>query len=688
MAFLSPWFFLGLLAVAGPLIAHLRRRSVRNRVYFSAVDFLEAQSPKATRNRWEHVGLLLLRILSLALIIFAFTRPYLRESVSGDTRPEAAKRHVIVLLDRSASMRREGAFSRALIKVRELVSSLSEEDELEIITFDHKPHSVLKRETWSQTASDERVTLVESVMKALRPTWNHARLDEALRYSVECHSGLPEITQKEVIVISDFQEGTGVSGLQGYEWPKGLSVSLVRIASEAAGKDESALFLHWLHPDWTEGSAEAPFRLQLSPGHGFKSERVKLRMESAAPLEWVAPVGRDRMTTLSVPSPPVQEAYIRLDGSEDYWGGVWVARVPERKILVSINGSKDSSQRTGSSYFMERALAAIGSSRVEVAAAKNLSPERDSEVSLWVLSGVVDREWIRRMRSGMEAGATGLFIIEDVSDCQVLSALTGENVRGTEANVDGFAALGETSWAHPIFSAFSTPQFADFSALHFWRYRQIGLPQGTKGTVLARFERGDPAIVEFPMGAGRLVVWASGWHQRDSQWALSSRCVPFLSGCLDYAGGGRRSLVVGVPGEALTLSPETQRARRSDGLVVMVQGGRALFEEPGIYVMEPQGGTVVINVARDERLFESISTEHLQALGLPLADQLKAVSKSNAAGLERTNIGVPIVNDVSVASDLESRQGWWRILLGLVVGLMGIETVWSSRLSAFRREGM
>lgn len=692
MAFLSPWFFLGLLAVAGPLIAHLRRRSVRNRVYFSAVDFLEAQPPTATRNRWEHVGLLLLRILSLALIILAFTRPYLRESESGSDGAESPRRHVIVLVDRSASMRREDAFSRALVKVRELVSSLSVEDEVEIIAFDHKPHSVFKRESGSQGGAShrdslrERLALVDSVIKSLTPTWGHARLDEALRYSVECHSRMPEMTQTEVIVISDFQEGTGVSGVRGFEWPKGFSISLVRIDSEASTKGPSALFLYWLHPDWVEGNAEAPFRLQLSPGPGFQSERVKLRMESVAPMEWVAPVGRDRMTTLSVPSPPVEGGYIRLDGTEDYSGGVWVARVPERRVLVSVNGSKNSSQRTGSTYFMERALGAIGSSRVEVAVANNLAPERDSEVSLWVLSGGVDADWIRRMRSGMEAGASGLFAIEDVGGCQVLSALTGENVKGAEAGVDGFAALGETNWAHPIFSAFSTPQFADFSALHFWRYRQISLPRGTKGTVLSRFEGGDPAIVEFPVGAGRLIVWASGWHQRDSQWVLSSRCVPFLSGCIDYAGGGRRSLVVGVPGEALTLSAETQRARRSDGLVVMVQDGRALFEEPGIYVMEPQGGRVVINVARDERLFETISTEHLQALGLPLADQSKSVSK--AAGLERTNIAAPVVNNVLAGRDLESKQGWWRLLLGLVVGLVVIETAWSSRLSSVRREGV
>ena len=105
------------------------------------------------------------------------------------------------------------------------------------------------------------------------------------------------------------------------------------------------------------------------------------------------------------------------------------------------------------------------------------------------------------------------------------------------------------------------------------------------------------------MGAGRLIVWASGWHSRDGQWVLSSRCVPFLSGCLDYAGGGRRPFIVGVPGESIALPGETRSLRRGDGLSVLVQEARAVCEEPGVYGMEPQGGVVVINVARDERPF-------------------------------------------------------------------------------------
>ena len=51
MAFLAPWFLLGALAIAGPLVAHLRRLHVQKRVAFSAVDLLEPRPPRSAPTR-------------------------------------------------------------------------------------------------------------------------------------------------------------------------------------------------------------------------------------------------------------------------------------------------------------------------------------------------------------------------------------------------------------------------------------------------------------------------------------------------------------------------------------------------------------------------------------------------------------------------------------------------------------
>ena len=682
MAFLSPWFLLGLLAVAGPLIAHLRRLSVQNRIEFSAVDFLQPRPPQSAKRRWDDLALLIARILALALLALAFSRPYLKTAAGMDASASGRTRRLVVLLDRSASMQRGTAFTEALAKVREVAASASDADELEIAWFDRKAQILLGSELWAQTARAERPALVEGLLGGLKPGFDHARLDEALRFAVEEHSALTDRTQTEVVVVSDFQDGTSLAGLQGFDWPKGVRVRLLYVAAGDSSKLRGDSFVHWLSPEGQEANPEAPFRIQVSVEPAFTGDRLTLRMDSANAMEWSAAVQAGRVTTLGVPAPPVDSGYIRVDGSDDFGAGAWVAKVPQKRALVAVAGVEESQQRTGSRYFLERALAALGTARVEMMTASSLAAGRDSQVALWLLAGTADADWTHRMRAALEAGATGLSTIEDAGDGKSLSALTGETVTLTEAALDGYALLGMTDRTHPVFSTFSTPQFADFSALRFWKYRKMLLGEGSKASVLARFEGGDPAVVEFPVGAGRLIVWASGWHSRDGQWVLSSRCVPFLSGCLDYAGGGRRPFIVGVPGESIALPEETRSLKRGDGLSVLVQDARAVLEEPGVYGMEPQGGVVVVNVARDERRFGAMLPAQLEALGFPLVK-----ASESGASLPPSEDAIEegmVSSEVLAARDLESKQSWWRLVLGAAIALMGVETVWAARISSAR----
>lgn len=682
MAFLSPWFLLGLLTVAGPLIAHLRRLSVQDRIQFSAVDFLQPRPPQSAKRRWDDIALLIARILALALLALAFARPYFKTAGGVDASAPGRTRRLVVLLDRSASMQRGSAFTEALAKVREIAESASNGDELEIAWFDRKTQILLRSELWAQSARAERPALVEGLLGGLKPGFDHARLDEALRFAVEEHSTLSDRTQTEVVVVSDFQEGTSLAGLQGFDWPKGVGVRLVYVSAGNSSKSHGDTFVHWLSPEGQEANPEAPFRIQVSVDPAFKGDRLKLQMESATAMEWSAAVQAGLVTTLGVPAPPVDSGYIRVVGSDDFGAGAWVARVPQKRALVAVAGVEESQQRSGSRYFLERALAALGTARVEMLTASSLAAGRDSEVALWLLAGAADADWTRRMRVALENGATGLATLEDAGDGKSLSALTGETVTLTEATLDGYSLLGMTDRTHPVFATFSTPQFADFSALRFWKHRKISLGEGSRASVLARFEGGDPAVVEFPVGAGRLIVWASGWHSRDGQWVLSSRCVPFLSGCLEYAGGGRRPLIVGAPGESIALPEETRSLKRSDGLSVLVKDARAVLHEPGVYGMEPQGGVVVVNVVRDERRFGSMSAAQLEALGFPL---VKASESGERLPQSEDAIGAEkVLSEVLAARDVESKQSWWRLVLGAAIALVGIETVWAARMSSAR----
>src|SRR5262245_28153173 len=113
MNFLSPWFLLGALAVAGPIVFHLIQRAIKERVPFSSLMFLRQSPPRTTRRRRiEHFWLLLLRCLCLCLLAAAFARPFFFQGSVLPSSPDA-RQQTILLVDTSASMQREDLWARA-----------------------------------------------------------------------------------------------------------------------------------------------------------------------------------------------------------------------------------------------------------------------------------------------------------------------------------------------------------------------------------------------------------------------------------------------------------------------------------------------------------------------------------------------------------------------------------------------
>ena len=113
MNFLAPLFLIGGLAIAGPIIFHLIRRTTREHTLFSSLMFLLPTPPRLTRrSRLENWLLLLLRCLALGLLAIGFARPFMKQSSPNDASGGLSKR-LVVLLDVSASMRRAGLFAEA-----------------------------------------------------------------------------------------------------------------------------------------------------------------------------------------------------------------------------------------------------------------------------------------------------------------------------------------------------------------------------------------------------------------------------------------------------------------------------------------------------------------------------------------------------------------------------------------------
>jgi hypothetical protein len=168
MTFLQPLLLYGLPAILVPVLIHLLNKRRHRTLMWAATMFLvRATRQSRGRRKLKHFLILACRVLAVAALIFALSRPLAGGWVSwlGGNRPEA----ILVLLDRSASMdaapgetlpaKRENAIERLAAAAREFASGSrlvvfdsAGGDPVEIASADALPALAITAP--SQTAAD------------------------------------------------------------------------------------------------------------------------------------------------------------------------------------------------------------------------------------------------------------------------------------------------------------------------------------------------------------------------------------------------------------------------------------------------------------------------------------------------------------------------------------------------------
>src|SRR5438552_2628212 len=202
MSFLAPLFLLGAVAVSLPIIFHLIRRTTRERTPFSSLMFLQPSPPRLTRrSRLEHILLLLLRCLVICLLALGFARPFFKKPVNA--APSSAQaRKVVVLLDTSASMRREGLWTEAQTRVEALLRGASGADQFALFTFDRQVNPIISFEQWNGLPAGERAALASRKLSEISPDWSATLLGNALISAAETLAetpGKPFVGRKQIV---------------------------------------------------------------------------------------------------------------------------------------------------------------------------------------------------------------------------------------------------------------------------------------------------------------------------------------------------------------------------------------------------------------------------------------------------------------------------------------------------------
>ncbi len=341
MSFLAPLFLIGALTVALPVVFHLVRRSSREQLPFSSLLFLQASPPRVTRrSRLDDILLLLLRCLVICLLALGFARPFWQKPILAE-QPRETGRKIILLLDTSASMRREGLWAAALAKAGEVLRKTSPADQVAIFSFDRGIRPLLGLEQWSAMKAGERVAFATESLGAIKPGWASTHLGKALITAAEAFTEADKQGQslgtRQIMLISDLQEGSRLEGLQGYDWPRGIEIQVETVKP----RRPTNAGLQWLtDSDETSRTDSDPgIRVRVGNSANAQREQFQIRWEGApgaAPLDVYVPPGQNRI----VPAPKLPansvEGRLALTGDDDdFDNSVYVVqpRVENIKII-------------------------------------------------------------------------------------------------------------------------------------------------------------------------------------------------------------------------------------------------------------------------------------------------------------------------------------------------------------------
>lgn len=693
MSFLAPLFLLGALAVGLPVVFHLIRRTTRERNVFSSLMFLLPSPPRLTRrSRLEHLLLLLLRCAALCLLTLGFARPFFRQAVPPP--PGNRGQRVLFLVDTSASMRRANLWSDARAKVDALLRSASAQDQFALVTFDRQINPRFTFEQWNVAPAGERTGLLARKLAELSPGWSSTQLGSALVQAAELlseNNGKAAADPARIELITDLQEGSHLEQLQGYEWPKGVQVRAEVLAPRNQGNASLQLI-----SDSEEAEPKGPLtvRVRVSNVAGDKHEQFKVGWSrspgdgfAAPPVELYVPGGQSRISALPV-LPGSASNRILLQGDNEDFDNLVYAIPPEAlQLNILYLGADGETDPKGAFYFLSRAFQQTRREVVRVAAhrpGEALSPAEEQSAVMFVVTAPVPPELGSALRAQAMAGKTVLVALSGPEMEASLDGLLGvDGLRLEQGHPDNYAMLGEIDFRHPIFAAFADPRFSDFTKIHFWRYVRLKADSVPHARVVAKFDNGDPAVLEVPAAAGRIILLASGWQPQASQLALSSKFVPLMYSILDSSGipsvqpaQYRVGDVVPLaalapslqPGMAITLPDDSQVTLSSD------QTNFTRTDLPGIYSLATAQGPkrFVVNLDASESRTAPLAVDELERLGVPL---LHGVDPTHGVEAERK---ARLQN-----SELENRQKlwWWFIVVTLIV-LLG-ETLLGGR--AMRR---
>jgi hypothetical protein len=671
MGLLTPLFLAGLAALAVPVLVHLTHRPRSATVPFPSLMFLQRIPYKSSRRRTlRHFLLFALRCAALALLVFAFARPFFGSQGQAAASLGQARTRII-LLDRSGSMTYGDRWQKGVAAARRAADELAPQDRASLVLFGAAPEK-----TGEPGLERERL---RAALDAAQVGYGVTRYAPALRMAAEMLEVSP-LPGREVVLITDFQK-TGWAGGDDVRLPAGTKLIPVDVSER--GASNVAITGVDLNRDYEAGRERvvAAARLVNKGTKAVKDLAVALEVDGRPVREQRASLAANAAATVTFDAFPLpaQESRAAVRATADglaHDDAFHFMLAPGGDVRVLVLEGPGAPERR--SLYLRRALAIGHRPRFRVET-KPAAGAGDLAAARVIVLNDTPPPPGRELRERVEKGAGLLVVLGENASAGAWRAegealLPGPFGAAADRSSDWGGTLAFLDYAHPVFELFRGPRSGDFSSARFFRYRSLDAKDG----VLARFDDGTVALAERKVGKGRVLVWTSTLDTLWSDLALQPVFLPFVHQLVRHAAGHVESRPWHTVGEALDLTAEAElRGRAAAVLAPMGEkqrlpaGQRALeLTAPGYYEVRPlEGGpwsrVAAVNFDASESDLASLDPEEMAG----------AVTHEQGADVARRG------EAVLTTEEHESRQALWRWLLVAAGLFLAAETLLSGRLT-------
>jgi hypothetical protein len=683
MGFLNPLFWLGVAALAAPVLVHLVKRTRARRVEFPTLHFVRQVPQRTIRRRTIHnILLLILRCLAMLLIVIAFTRPFFStgSASAGGQRTLAS----IVLIDASLSMRRGEHFAEAKRRAEAVINAARADESVAIIAFG-KGYEIACRFTTDKNQA-------RAALASLNAGFDGTDYERALRGAESLFNELKTVGAKRIFLITDFQATGWNQAAATFKLRNDVQLATIDVGSGEAAN--VALTDVEARATVYERKYTDKVAVHVSNFGLDAAERLTLNFQindQTVEKREVSLAGRDskvvEFTGFNL-AEGVNRCTVSVsaeDFEHDNQFYFTLKREAPAKALIVDRAVRGRAE----SFYLQSALATEAPLpfSFSVKSAGSVDPADIPNYSLIVLNdtGALPPGLVESLQRFVEAGGNAIIAAGSNTEAgdfnqafqRITPATLNEVVRLERGDS---TAITDVKTDHPIFEVFHGG--GRLLSGRVFGYNRSEPRAGA--SVLARFEDGSPALVEASVGLrGRVLLFTSTLGTGWTDMPLTPSYLPFVQQMIRYLGEresaawhmlGQTFTVEKAPEESVLPAVDTPAGARLMENRLTPDGGLLVTgREPGFYRLRYSARPefAAVNVDGNEGNFDKLNVDEF----------LAAVT-----GGEQAPQGVTANNNLSDI-EVEARQRVWWPLLCIALLLFVAESLIARRTKIVKMIG-